>query len=54
MSHLRFCRALYRATKLQHATVMSHTATLPHKQETTKLIGHFLFMRQNRAIKSQV
>jgi len=48
-----FVAQLYRATKLQHSTqlCMSHTATLSHKQALTKLIGHFLFMRQSRSAR---
>ena len=48
MKSVLFIRPISRAStssppKLQYA----HTATLSHKHELTKLIGQFLFMRQN-------
>jgi len=57
MLHLQFFRAILSRNFIARQSCsmqlcMSHTATLLlHKQALTKLIGHFLFMRQSRSVR---
>ena len=57
MLHLQFFRAILSRNFIARQSCsmqlcMSHTATLLlHKQALTKLIGHFLFMRQSRIVR---
>jgi len=46
-----FVAQLYRATSCSTQMCMSHTATLPHKQELTNQLGQCLSMRQSCSVR---
>jgi len=51
ISSLHFVAQIYRATKLQHATVHVAHCDLSHEHELTNQLGQCLFMRQSWSVR---